>query len=1194
MKKLLLLLISMYTTQAGFFNILTPSSDKQTIIVSTDAAEKRERLKLLLDERAELESKEKDTSALLQKEIEQLNDRIKQKEHNLLERTFPSEKKHLQEAVALLQEIKQYTHEISITQQSIKSLTDQEIALIEDYLKDPNFESLTIESQTYFSYENLYNLLQQVLGLEESITQSQEEKNNTEADLEAKKRDLANLEKDLKEKEKEQKKFMSSDGVREDSPLKAELIDLNRDVVQAKKRLLEKKIRELSLRQYLLTTKLFIAQSKLTILKSNLKIVERRLRVYEKDIHQATKKLAAIKKEVNDQQIAYNQQIQELSDQKNTVEKEIKDIIAKLELSQDAITSVINWTMQTKNIPIDREVTYYRLGSLLDKELEIDLLIELYKTQKEEGQHKILHQDIERNILSTWQQLTLNKISTSETLSALVSMFDTYKKELNRDMLYFKEKISTISSSTHKQTKELELVKEKQRSLVEREKLISKAAFEESARYLQDAEKSILEEMRINSDLIKIYSGMISSQKDLEKQISLLLFMLEKLGGSVLFRSEYAISLKSIQSIIPEVRSFLSDVKNILKTAPKKLLQTKPHDLITLAYSNVLELIEWIGLLLVVMLLFILLRHALPYGARLLLNLQTGSKILTFVYELMGASLLFIAQKLILIFPWFTLFSFVWFGLISNIEFTVIFYLISIPYLLYIAYTYLNFILVFNREHNYSLISEHFQYRFYLVLLFLGIATVTIFFFKEAFLTATYAKRQLPTILDALYSIILRACLIFLIGREEILSLIPETDEFWLWVRKQVYRLYYPILLIILGIIIVSDPYIGGFGKLVSYVLWGITGTILLIGTLSWLQGKVRTLSASLFFEIEDETARQERFSYAKLLYGIFIIATFILFIVLAIYIGSKIWGRPVSFETITNFLNIKVFSTLGENNQYIPITVGSLLTVVGFILGGIGIAWLFEHFLLARLFHILLIDVGIQNTIASISSYIIFLIAIVIGLMRIGVSGTTMSYFLGALAVALAFAVKGPANDFIGYFILLVERSLKIGDYVEFHTSGNTPIAGVVRKITPRTIVLRRNNSFTTLVPNSTVITSTFYNWNYTNTFFAFDDIIITVTYDSDPAKAKEVLLQILDKHKDVLKSPSPIVRLENFNEAGFVFLVRGFLSSINVLKRWDIASDIRLSIVRSLREQGIKLAVPVRYIVAKPDEEKIEIGMK
>ena len=138
----------------------------------------------------------------------------------------------------------------------------------------------------------------------------------------------------------------------------------------------------------------------------------------------------------------------------------------------------------------------------------------------------------------------------------------------------------------------------------------------------------------------------------------------------------------------------------------------------------------------------------------------------------------------------------------------------------------------------------------------------------------------------------------------------------------------------------------------------------------------------------------------------------------------------------------------------------------------------------------------------------------------------------------------------------------------------------GVVRHITLRSVFLRRKNSVTVIIPNSHVMNKPVVNWNYSRTFFAFDDIMITVSYSVDPLRVKELILKVLDNNINILKNPAPIVQLQNFVDNGFQFMVRAFLSPDKVLDQFDIASDVRLELVRVLRAHAIEVASPTRVV--------------
>lgn len=1179
-----LILLVNSVSSADFFSFFKKDKESKSVIVSSDLAEKKHQLESLKEEKNNLESSLQESVVSLQSEADKINSKILELESSLKKHDI-EDKKFLNEQLNTSRDILQSINDTVFFKKQSLQLLDQQIKLVQEFINNPDFSGLKIETQSYYSFETLELLNQKILNYEENLARLQDEKTTIEAEVESRKKDLTNIEKDLKNAAIQQKQFTTNTKRTSDldSKQNAEVLDLKIQFLETKKLLSEEKIKESSYKQAVNSLKIFMTRMQLNILKQDLKTVERKLRVYESDVEKDTKKIDILRKETSNTQVNLSNEIKNITEEKQNIEEQLKSEIEKTNIAQATLTSLINWTIDTKNESFSKENSLFKLGYLQDKILADEYKIELIEAKKDYAQNKLLSEEITNKIIQTWHKITQKKLKSEEEIVLLKNEFESLKKDENRTISLYKDKISTATSQINNHAKILNTIKEKIEEIKKREEFYNEQNasknYNESLEWLKKAESEISNQIDSNSELIKVYSTIIASTRNTQKQVDLLISMLDRIGGSVLYRSEYAISVGSLKSIVPEVKTFISDIKNILKTY---ISYFKLSNLIKFAkdkFSNIYLLLKLFLLVGLILVLYILLRKFLPFLANKIVGYQTLSKSFNFFSKSIAASFSFASQHLLGLLIWSTLLILIKLEYISQIEHKLMFFVVSIPYMLYISAQLLNYLIKFNREHEYAIISKQFEIRFYYVASFLTYTTIIIFLFKEAFNVTNYGKVELPTILDAAWSIIFRACIIFIIGKEEILSIIPSKPKFWAWVRTLIDSYYYLILAIILVLMITSDPYIGGFGKLVSYILWGTIGTILLIIFLSWIQVFIRKLSLNIFFSSEDDS-RKERFPYAKTFYALFIISVFVFFVLFAIYLGSRIWGQPISIESLTKLLNYKLFSVLGDTNEYYPITIGSVLTLVGFIIGGIVTSWLFDKFVLKKIYNALLVDTGIQNTISSISNYLIFILAVFLGLFKINISSTTMSYFIGALAVALAFAIKGPANDFIGYFIILVERSIKIGDFVQFTLPGQLPITGVVRKITPRTIILRRKNSVSLIVPNSIIASNTYYNWSYTNTFLAFDDILITVPYKSDPKKVKELLLKVLDQNPDILKTPKPIIRLHEFSEYGFTFLIRGFISSANVLMQWDIASDVRLAIVEEIRNHDIEIAVPVRII--------------
>jgi len=684
----------------------------------------------------------------------------------------------------------------------------------------------------------------------------------------------------------------------------------------------------------------------------------------------------------------------------------------------------------------------------------------------------------------------------------------------------------------------------------------------------------------LNRKLTDTYTSIIGVEKDIIRYIEHVEERLSKIG-LILQRSKHAISWENIKNIVPNLNMFVFGLKNIFVLYFSDLSIGNVWKMLKELAQQPATVYFFLGLLVIWFLIFLLLRLILPVMKFSLLSLRPKAANLGVLW---GGALLIVEilnKYLLSMMIWLTFFLMFMSGWISSIGLQVLFYLFSIPYLCYITYLFVQNLIAINTSNGYVMVGQVVQDRFMSVLSFFVYSSIVILFFREAFLLVAY-ESDLPKVLSALYSVIVRAAIIFLIGKDELVSVIPKRGAIWDLARNYVTFYYYPLLISIISIMVVSDPYILGFNKLVAFVFWGVISTLFILFLARWLQNQVRKLAVYAFF-YTTESGSRERFDNAKTWYGLLIILIYLTVFVGCILLLTKIWGYSVYLSDAQKWLNYELFVILGGSGL-IPITPKSFIVLVSYLVFGIWIAWAFERFVLQRVFSILLVDRGAQNTVSIISKYFIGIVAISIGLSSIKLGGFII-YVLGALVFGVVWAIKDPVNDFISYFIILLDRTVKIGDYIEV----DDRIVGVVRKISPRSVLLRRKNSVSIVVPNSKLTSMPVYNWGYTRGFFAFKDIEITVPYSANTKLVRDILQKVLNENLNILKSPAPVIRLNEFGESGYVFMVRGFLSSINVLNQWDIASDIRLEIVAQLRKAGVIMAPPVRLMVNHTDLRKI-----
>jgi len=107
--------------------------------------------------------------------------------------------------------------------------------------------------------------------------------------------------------------------------------------------------------------------------------------------------------------------------------------------------------------------------------------------------------------------------------------------------------------------------------------------------------------------------------------------------------------------------------------------------------------------------------------------------------------------------------------------------------------------------------------------------------------------------------------------------------------------------------------------------------------------------------------------------------------------------------------------------------------------------------------------------------------------------------------------------------------------------------------------------------------------NWNYSRSFIGFPDMYLSVPYLVDPNEVKTLITRVLDGNTNVLKNPRPVIRLEEFGEHGYIFLIRGFLSPDNAANQHDIASDVRFSLIKALKDRNIEVVAPAHILYTR-----------
>ncbi len=1105
------------------------------------------------------------------KEIELLKTQIQAQPHD----------EFLHNKLSLTNQLYQVLIEAQQAQQEVITLVEQHIKILKESLEDPQFKRLRLELKTYYSFNDLQEASKRLLEYQERLRQVDEKNKNVLLDIANRKKTLQVLDAELKEKQRQREELAANHVNRAQSGFthiqQGELLDAQLKLLNAKRALAQIKVQEAERRAGLTDSQLFIVRGQVAIVKSEYLRVKRALRVDDAYVLKGQAQLEKRRQESLLVRERSTEKITILVAMQNDLRQELEKIVHEYQvpvsemvlnqwLLKDDIT-VVGWLAHALGVKLNEQINLYENNK------------EYLQAQIEFENSKLKAQEIIVDIIRSWHKMTTQRLlaDSDEAIKREIKKYDAPRAELEADLVIANDKRSSVTALLPLLNKTVEELRNKLQTLeAQRVTLFQSSTVEygETLEAIEQIEDALRSRMEVYAKLLEIYASM-------EITISSALRQIDTIITELTLKDFWQPSAQAIdwsveiQRIVPEGIRFLKDlrvlaasysVKDMLVSVANKLREYKRNhwSLLFLFLTVILALV-----------LFLFFKIYIPEMQESLLATPLAFPGRYWLSVLSAALLGFAEKYLSFLFGWLILYILIRFDIIVDAYFVIMFYLLSIPFFLFLIRSLFSSLYIFNEQHNYVLLSKSYQDRFFFVVSTLLYATATILLFRQAFILGNYHQSNVPTTLLAINFIILQIALLLLISKDVLLSIIPGRTELGRWMRAQINKYHYLLVVFLGAIIVMSNPYVG-FSKQVSYIVTRLLIIFFAIPFVLRAHNFLKNSSSHLFFYQEGEVFK-ERFSYAKTAYGLFVVATFLGFVALGIIMIARVWGFPITWSDISDLLHQEIINSPGIDaitKQPIRVNTISLLKVLIYVAGGILITFIINRIVLRRLFDILVINVGVQNTLLILTRYLIILSAILLGLQSIGL-GSLITYIGVALGL-LSFAIKDPISDVVCYFVILVQRPIKIGDYIAFDNELN----GVVRYITPRSVILRKKNSVTVVVPNSHFISKPIVNWNYTKTFFAFNDILLTVPYSADPEQVRSLIMKVLENYPMILKNPPPIVWLFDFVDNGFQFLVRGYLSADKTLEQWDISSHIRLQIVKTLRENSITIASPTRLI--------------
>ena len=253
-----------------------------------------------------------------------------------------------------------------------------------------------------------------------------------------------------------------------------------------------------------------------------------------------------------------------------------------------------------------------------------------------------------------------------------------------------------------------------------------------------------------------------------------------------------------------------------------------------------------------------------------------------------------------------------------------------------------------------------------------------------------------------------------------------------------------------------------------------------------------------------------------------------------------------------------------------VTVTPALLITMALIIILSFAASWLIQRVLRRGVFARVRLKQGAQEAICRILHYGILFLGTFIAIDQTGINLTALAAIGAVLMVGLGIGLQNITSNFISGLILLFERPVQVGDFVE--VSG---VQGTVRAIRARSTMVETQDNVSIIVPNSNFISENVTNWSYRDEKVRIH-VNVGVSYGADVDLVAETLLRVSAAHPEVLQDPEPKIQFLTFGDSSLNFVLLVWIDA--PARQYFVRSDLNFAVVKAFREENITIPFPQR----------------